>query len=104
MFEQIAYAAAPAQAQAEVNPIVSFLPIIMIFFVFYFLLLRPQQKKQQELQKLINELKKGDKVVTSGGIIGVVTSLQNDYAVIKVGDNENTKMEVLKSAIVGTRA
>ena len=42
--------------------------------------------------------------MTSGGILGVVTSIQNDYVVIKVGDNENTKMEVLKSAISGLRA
>ena len=102
MFEKIAYAA-PAQAGSEANPILSFLPLILIFVIFYFFLIRPQQKRQQELQKMVEGLKKGDRVVTSGGIIGVVTSLQNDYAVIKTGDNENTKMEILKSAISGLR-
>lgn len=101
MFEPIILAA--AQTTSEVNPLVSFAPLILVFIIFYFLLIRPQQKRQQELQKMVEGLKKGDKVVTAGGIIGVITSVQNDYVVIKVGDNENTKIEVLKSAISGTR-
>lgn len=106
MFEKLAYAQQAAAAQtagAEANPVLSFLPLILIFIVFYFLLIRPQQKKQRELQKMVTELKKGDRVVTAGGIIGTVTSIQNDYVVLKIGDNENTKMEVLKSAISGLR-
>lgn len=103
MFEKIAYAAPAPAAGAEANPILSFLPLILIFIIFYFFLIRPQQKRQRELQKVVNELKKGDRVVTIGGIIGTVTSLQNDYVVIKIGDNENTKMEVLKSAVSGLR-
>ena len=71
--------------------------------IFYFLLIRPQQKRQQELTKMISELKKGDRIVTAGGIIGVITSLQDDYVVIKVGENEQSKMEILKSAISGLR-
>ena len=102
MFEKIAYAA-PAQAGSEANPILSFLPLILIFVIFYFFLIRPQQKRQQETQKMVNELKKGDRVTTIGGIIGTITSVQNDYVVLKVGDNESTKMEVLKSAISGLR-
>lgn len=87
----------------EANPFVSFAPLIFIFVIFYFLLIRPQQKKQRELQKMIDNLKKGDRIVTLGGVIGTITSLQNDYLVIKIGDNENTKMEVLKSAVSGLR-
>ena len=102
MFEKIAYAA-PAQAGTEGSPVLSFLPLILIFVIFYFFLIRPQQKRQQELQKMVGELKKGDRVLTTGGVIGIVTSIQNDYVVIKVGDNENTKMEILKSAISGLR-
>ncbi len=90
-------------ASPEANPLISFAPLIFIFAIFYFLLIRPQQKRQQELQKVVDGIKKGDRVVTAGGIIGTVTSLQNDYVVIKVGDNDNTKMEVLKSAITGLR-
>jgi preprotein translocase subunit YajC len=101
MFEKIAYAA-PA-AMNDANPLVSFFPLIVIFVIFYFLLIRPQQKRQKDLQKTVDALKKGDKVVTAGGIIGTIASMQNDYVVLKVGDNDNTKMEVLKSAITGIR-
>ena len=102
MFEKIAYAA-PAQGASEASPFISFLPLILIFGIFYFLLIRPQQKRQQELQKMVENLKKGDRVVTAGGLIGTIMSLQNDYVVLKVGDSENTKIEVLKSAITGLR-
>lgn len=94
---------ATAAAGQEVNPLLQFAPLAFIFIIFYFLLIRPQQKKQKELQAMIEAIKKGDRVVTAGGIIGTVTSLQHDYVVLKVGDNENTKMEVLKSAISGLR-
>jgi len=103
MFEQIAYAAENApQAAQQVNPIMSFLPLILIFFVFYLLLIRPQQKKQKELQQMISNLKKGDRVVTIGGIMGEIQSIQNDYLVVKVG--EGTKIEILKSAVSGLRS
>ena len=101
MFEKIAYAA-PAQVQ-EPSPILSFLPLLLVMGIFYFLLIRPQQKRQQETQKMIEALKKGDRVVTTGGLIGTVMSMQNDYLVLKVGDNEATKVEVLKSAVTALR-
>lgn len=85
------------------NPILAFAPLIIMFVVFYFLLLRPQQKRQQALSKMIQELKKGDRVITNGGIIGTVAGIQNDYLILKVGEGE-TKMEVLKSAVTGRRS
>lgn len=88
--------------QEGVNPIMSFLPIIIMFLIFYFLLIRPQQKKQKEMQEMVKNLKKGDKVVTSGGIIGIVHTLQDDYVVLKVGDSD-TKLEVLRSCITELR-
>lgn len=106
MFEKIAYAAAgqPGAASGEASsPMHFFIMMSLVMVVFYFLMIRPQQKKQQELQKTITELKKGDKVVTIGGIIGTITSLQNDYVVLKVGEGD-AKMEVLKSAISGLRS
>lgn len=102
MFEKIAYAADGVPGAAQVNPLAQFLPIILMFVIFYFLLIRPQQKKQKELQTMITNLKKGDKVVTNGGILGEVSSIQQDYVVLNVGDS-NTKLEVLKSAIAGLR-
>ncbi|MBI4115757.1 MAG: preprotein translocase subunit YajC [Candidatus Omnitrophica bacterium] len=87
---------------AQSNPILSFLPLIVMFVVFYFLLIRPQQKQQKALQATVQNLKKGDKIVTSGGIIGIIAGIQDDYVVIKVGDSD-TKLEILKSAISGKR-
>jgi preprotein translocase subunit YajC len=103
MFESIAYAAeAVVEGTPKVNPLVQFMPIILMFAIFYFLLIRPQQKKAKELQNLIGGIKKGDKVVTTGGILGTVSSLQDDYVVLTIGDSD-TKLEVLKSAIAGLR-
>ncbi len=103
MFESIAYAADVAvEGAPKVNPLVQFMPMILIFVIFYFLMIRPQQKKQKELQAMITGIKKGDKVVTNGGILGTVSSIQDDYVVITTGDSD-TKMEILKSAIAGLR-
>ena len=89
-------------AQAQTNPILTFLPLIVMFVVFYFLLIRPQQKKQREHREMVKNLKKGDRIVTSGGIIGTVHTLQDDYLVLRVGD-QDTKIEVLRSAIQEVR-
>ncbi len=102
MFEQIAYAAEAAQETQQVKPMFQFLPIILMFGIFYFLLIRPQQKKQKELQKMVTELKKGDKVITNGGLIGTISSVQEDYFVLTLGDSD-VKAEVLKSAVIGVR-
>ncbi|MFZ5802185.1 MAG: preprotein translocase subunit YajC [Candidatus Omnitrophota bacterium] len=103
MFEAIAYAAPAAAPAQEVNPILNFLPLIILIFIFYFFLIKPQQKKQRETQTMIQNLKKGDRIYTVGGILGTITSIQNDYVVIKTGDSD-TKMEILKSGIAGVRS
>ena len=75
-----------------------------MFGIFYFLLIRPQQKRQKETKLMVAALKKGDRIVSSGGVIGTVTSIQNDYVVIKTGTgNEQAKIEILKSAVTGLR-
>ncbi|OGS45990.1 MAG: preprotein translocase subunit YajC [Elusimicrobia bacterium RIFOXYD2_FULL_34_15] len=75
----------------------SMLPIILIFVVFYFLLIRPQAKKQKEHLKMINNLKKGDRVITISGIYGTVHEIQGNIVKIKISENVNVQM--LKSAI-----
>ena len=89
-------------SQSGANPLLSFVPLILMFVIFYFLLIRPQQKRQKEQVKMVKNLKKGDRVVTTGGIIGTVHTLQDDYLVLKVGDQE-TKIEVLRSAVQEVR-
>ncbi len=93
----------PMQATTQANPLIQLAPMVLIFGIFYFFIIRPQQKRQKDLAKLVDGVKKGDKVVTAGGILGIVTSIQQDYVVIKTGDSDTTKMEVLKSAITGIR-
>jgi preprotein translocase subunit YajC len=71
--------------------------ILATFVIFYFILIRPQQKKQKELQKMIEALKKGDRVMTTGGIFGTVVGLKDNILVLKI--DENTKVEMVKSAV-----
>jgi preprotein translocase subunit YajC len=62
------------------------LPLILMFVLFYFLLIRPQQKRQKAVQKMQSDLKKGDKIVTIGGLHGFIDSIDDNKAVIKCGD------------------
>lgn len=72
---------------------------ILLIAVFYFLLIRPQQKKEKERQKKLKELQKGDKVVTRGGIIGVVVGLKLEEGVAKIKIADDVKVDVSISAI-----
>ena len=73
-----------------------FIPLILIFVIFYFFLIRPQQKKVKEHKIMVANLKRGDKVVTSGGIIGTVERIiEDDKAEIVISDN--VKVEIIKS-------
>ena len=72
------------------------IPLILIFVIFYFFLIRPQQKKVKEHKIMVQNLKRGDKVVTSGGIVGTVERvMENDKAEIEI--SENVKVEIVKS-------
>ena len=73
-----------------------FIPLILIFVIFYFFLIRPQQKKVKEHKLMVENLKRGDKVVTSGGIVGSIERvIDNDK--VEVAISENVKVEVIKS-------
>ena len=76
-----------------------FLPILLIIGVFYLLLIRPQQKRQKELQQTISQLKAGDRVVTTGGIIGTITTVRDTSFIIRSADK--SMLEVARSAIAG---
>ncbi|MCA9726414.1 MAG: preprotein translocase subunit YajC [Candidatus Eisenbacteria bacterium] len=73
--------------------------ILSFMLIFYFLLLRPQQKRQRQAQKMLESLKRGDQVVTSGGIHGTILNVKDDVVVLKI--DENVKIEVSKSAVTG---
>ena len=75
----------------------SILPFLLIILVFYFLILRPQQKKQKERQKLLEAVKKGDRVITTGGIHGTIEGIDGNDLLVKIADNVKVKMD--RSAI-----
>lgn len=72
-------------------------PFLFIFLLFYFILIRPAQKKQKKHQALINELKKGDSVITSGGILGIIYGTTKSFVTLEVTDN--MRIRVLRSHI-----
>ena len=83
MFISSAYAQA-AGATSQVDMLTSFLPMIAIFVVFYFLLIRPQQKRAREARELLSSLEKGNEVVTSGGMVGKIAKLSDQYVTIEI--------------------
>jgi len=98
----VAYAAAPAAGAGAGGGIASFIPLILIFAVFYFMLIRPQQKQAKQKQQFINELKNGNKVVTTGGIHGTITGLTDTVVTLEIADN--VKIKVSRSSIGGPLA
>lgn len=81
------------------SALVQLIPIFIIFGIFYFLLLAPMRKRQKALQKLVEELKRGDRVVTNGGLMGEVAAVEERVVHLKIADN--VKVRVVKSAIAG---
>jgi preprotein translocase subunit YajC len=78
--------------------LMGFMPIVVIFVIFYFLILRPQQKKAKEHQQTLNALRRGDRVVTNGGVMGVITKVVNDQEVqLEIADN--VRVRLLRAAI-----
>ncbi len=98
----IAYAAGGAAPAGPAAGIASFVPLILIFIVFYFLLIRPQQKKAKQHQQFLNELRKGAKVVTSGGIHGRITGLTDATVTMEIADG--IKVKVNRGSIMTTTA
>ena len=75
------------------NGIMSFMPFILLFVIFYFLLIRPQQKNKKEHKEMLEALKKGDKIVTSGGLIAEVVKPEEDFIKIKLNDATVVKID-----------
>ncbi|HOF34354.1 MAG TPA: preprotein translocase subunit YajC [Spirochaetota bacterium] len=91
---------AQSQPAAAGGSLVSFIiPMVLMMVVFYFLLIRPQQKKEKQRIKMIDSLQKGDRVLTVGGIYGVVSALKPEEAIVVLKISDNTKIEVTKASI-----
>jgi len=88
------------QQAEQPNPLISFLPFIFLILILYFLMIRPQQKRQKEHQRLLDELKIGDEIITSGGIIGKITNFRNEKESVII-KGEDSKLEIRRTAISG---
>lgn len=98
--------AAPATVPAAGTPtpgwfsaLAQFMPFILIAVLFYLILIAPQRRKQKETRRMIEAVEKGDRVVTIGGILGTVISVQDHEVTLKVDENSNAKIRFQKSAI-----
>jgi preprotein translocase subunit YajC len=79
--------------------LVQLLPMVFIFVIFYFLLINPMRKRQKKAREMLSTLKKGDEVVTGGGIFGRIAALDEERGFVILQISDNTKIKVLKSAI-----
>lgn len=93
-----AQAASAAGTQSAMGGIMGILPLILIFVAFYFLMIRPQQKRMKTLQNTIASMKKNDTVVTAGGLVGKVVSVDDTYAQVEIAPT--VKVKVVKATIV----
>lgn len=94
-FAQAAPAAAPAGGM--MSSITGMLPLLLMFVVLYFVMIRPQMKRQKEHKSMLDKLGRGDEVITSGGVAGVVTDIGDNFITIEVADN--VRIRVQKGAV-----
>ncbi|MBZ5589147.1 MAG: preprotein translocase subunit YajC [Acidobacteriia bacterium] len=81
------------------NPLIQFLPFLLIFGIFYLLLIMPMRRRQKKHQELLGKLTKGDRVITTGGIFGTVVDVEGDVLTLRIA--ENVKIQVARSAVAG---
>jgi preprotein translocase subunit YajC len=86
------------QPSPNQNPLTMFLPLVLIIVVFYFFMIRPQMKRQKELANYRNSLKKGDKVITTGGIYGRIHEVNEQTILLEIDNNVHIKVD--KSAVI----
>ena len=89
-------------ANGQGSTITALLPIVAIFLIFYFIVFRPQRKRQKALQEMLKNLRNGDKVITSGGIYGIVAGMKEDRVHLRVADQ--VKIEISRNAIVAKQS
>jgi len=94
-FDQLAFAMSQTGAGGsgeQGNPLIAFMPLIILFVIFYFLLIRPQQKKAKEHREMLNNLKKGDSVITGGGLYGRIKNISEEMLTLDLGGNMEVKV------------
>ncbi|MEG9883369.1 MAG: preprotein translocase subunit YajC [Hyphomicrobiales bacterium] len=103
MFVTPAYAQGLLAGGGQNNWLLQIMPIILIMIIFYFLLIRPQQKRARQHQEMVDGIRRGDMVVTGGGLVGKVTKITDDTE-IQVELAENVRVRVLKNVVSDVRA
>lgn len=95
MLLETAFAQAPGASGQDptTSLLMNVLPFVLIIGVFYFLMIRPQQKRQKETRKMLDAMKKGDKVLTSSGIHGTISEIQDNIVVLQVAENTRIRFE-----------
>ncbi|MBM4128571.1 MAG: preprotein translocase subunit YajC [Nitrospira sp.] len=102
MLIDIVYAMGPSpEGQGLGGAMGSIIPLILIFVIFYMLLIRPQQKRAKEHRRMVENIRKGDKVITSGGLYGVIESIGTTTVTVKIA--ENVKVKLVKGHIAAVR-
>ena len=79
--------------------VMTLLPIVLMFAIIYFLLLRPQQKRQKQQQAMLDSLKKGDQVITAGGMLGTIVALKEKQGTVQLRVADNVRIELVRSSI-----
>ena len=95
----IAQEAGAAVAEQKPNPLITFFPFILVIGIFWMLVISPQRKKDRERKAMLEALSKGDDVVTSGGICGLIVGLNEKTVVVKVSEDPVLKMEFLRTSV-----
>jgi preprotein translocase subunit YajC len=93
----------PLFFQSQSSPFLTFVPLVLVFVLFYFLIIVPQRKRQRAVDEMLNNLKSGDRVVTSGGVYGTIVSVRDDKRTVqlKISENPVIRVEVARTAISG---
>ena len=93
-----------AQSAGGGGDLTSLLPFVLIFVVFYFFLIRPQQKRAKEHREMVSQLRRGDKVITSGGLVGTVTKSVDDHETVEVEIAKDVKVNIMRTMIADKRS
>ncbi|MFT6659179.1 preprotein translocase subunit YajC [Maritalea sp.] len=99
----VTQAFAQAAAPGATDYLTSLLPILLIIPIFYFLIIRPQQKRVKEQKNLLDSIRRGDTIVTSGGLVGKVVRVKDDSAELEVELAENVRVKVVRSMVADVR-
>ena len=90
---------APPSGAGQPSPWLQFVPLVFFFVVIYFLLIRPARTRQKQVQKMLDALKPGDRVVTSGGIIGTIAAVDHDIVQLRIADK--LRIDITRASVVG---